>query len=331
MKQVTTSKSGFTFVKLLKVVGALVLVACFALNVVYAIFSGGEFESVAEDTTVKGLMRISKGEYSTSYIAGDLFSFDKEASEIFLVAKDPAEKELVKIEDLPASDFGFLVNGEGEVIDDPKTIVMNTNITKVTVVSKKYPTLMVDIPVKVINSLGSTQLVSELVYEGEVAQIYESGVLLTQNDLKTRPSANKPYLSSVGSVPDHIYDWSGGAVLRQFQSTDMKIVMEVVCTEACDVQLEIMVCSRKETKAFSGYYKFTLNGEKVQAIDDAIIPEATDGGYFQPYTIPAVTVHFERGVNTLVFESGSKVGTKNPTNFDAVRIIAEKAVLGIYA
>lgn len=315
---------------IIKIILSLVLIVCFAGSIVWAIFSGDEFKTVAEEqSAVKGLMRIESGSYSTNYLTGDKFSFDKEASKIFLVAKDPAEKELVKFDDLPASDFGFLVNGTGEIIDDPSLIVMNPSITSISIVSKKYPSLKVEIPVKVIDGLDPSKLVSTLVYEGEDAQIYENGVLLTKTDLETRPDPAKPYYATAGT-PATGGPWSGGNVLRNFQTTNMEIKMEIVCTEACDVQLEVLICMRKESKTFGEYYSFTLNGEHVEALDSSVVPKDPANGYFSPYTIPAVTVHLERGINVLSFKSGSNVNIINPVNFDAVRIVAEEAVLGIY-
>ena len=315
--------------KLMKVIVSIVLFVCFAGSIVWAVFSGDEFKTITEEQTVKGLMRINGGSYSTNYLTGDTFSFDKEESEIFLLAKDPAEKELVKIEDLPASEFGFLVNGKGDIIDEPNSIVMNKDVTKITVVSKKYPTLTVDIPVKVVDGIDPSKLVSSLTFEAENAKIYENGKLLTQEELQTRPDTAKPYLSSHGT-PASGGPWSGGVVLRNFQSTNMTVEMEIICTEACQAQLTIMICMRKESKTFGEYFDFKLNGANVSEVDAAVIPKDPANGYFSPYSIPAITVQLERGINRLVFKSGSEVGKVSPVNLDGVKLVANSAVLGVY-
>lgn len=83
----------------------------FAGNVIYAVFSGGEFTQ-KEQQVVKtaGLLRVEEAKYVSSYFSGEQFSFDKEKSKVSLVAKDKAIPELVKIDDLPSGEYGFMAS-----------------------------------------------------------------------------------------------------------------------------------------------------------------------------------------------------------------------------
>ena len=311
----------------IKVIISIVLFICFVGSVAWAVFSGDEFKTIAKEDPTKGLMKINIGLYSQTYLAGDTFMFDKEGSEISLIAKDPRDPDLVRIDDLPSYEYGFLINGEGAIIEDPSSIEMTTDITHITVVSIDYPDLQVDIPVKVIGELDSSKLANSLVLEAESAKIYQNGVLLTQNDLETLPNPKKPYSGTAGSDPAIGGPWSGDNILRSLDGNNMEIRMEILCEEECDVQLEVMVCMRRDSRTFGEYYAFTLNGKRVEALDNSIIPKDPANGYYSPYTIPAVTVHLERGINVLSFKCGEYVNIVGTINFDAVRITADKAVL----
>ena len=311
----------------IKVIISIVLLIFFIGSVTWAVFSGDEFKTIAKEDPTKGLMKINIGLYSQTYLAGDTFMFDKEGSEISLVAKDPRDPDLVRVDDLPPYEYGFLINGEGAIIADPSSIEMTTDITHITVVSIDYPDLRVDIPVKVIDELDSSKLANTLLLEGESAKIYQNGVLLTQNDLETLPNPKKPYSGTAGSDPATGGPWSGGNILRSLDGNNMEIRMEILCEEECDVQLEVMVCMRRDSRTFGEYYAFTLNGKRVEALDNSIIPKDPANGYYSPYTIPAVTVHLERGINVLSFKCGEYVNIAGTINFDAVRIIADKAIL----
>lgn len=83
----------------------------FVGNVFYAVFSGGEFTE-KEEQVVKtaGLLKVDEAKYVSSYFSGEQFSFDKEKSKVSLVAKDKAIPELVKIEDLPSGEYGFMAS-----------------------------------------------------------------------------------------------------------------------------------------------------------------------------------------------------------------------------
>ena len=238
----------------IKVIISIVLLIFFIGSVTWAVFSGDEFKTIAKEDPTKGLMKINIGLYSQTYLAGDTFMFDKEGSEISLIAKDPRDPDLVRIDDLPAYEYGFLINGEGAIIEDPSSIEMTTDITHITVVSIDYPDLQVDIPVKVIGELDSSKLANSLVLEAESAKIYQNGVLLTQNDLETLPNPKQPYSGIAGSDPakDPVADgsWSGGNIIRNLEGNNMEIRMEILCEEECDVQLEVMVCMRRDSRTF---------------------------------------------------------------------------------
>jgi hypothetical protein len=315
----------------MKVIMSFVLFVCFVGSVAWAVFSGDEFKTITKEDPTKGLMKINVGFYSQTYLAGDTFVFDKEGSEISLVAKDPRDPDLVRVDDLPPYEYGFLINGEGAIIEDPSEIVMTTDITKISVVSIDYPDLRVDIPVNVISELDASKLVNNLVLEAESAKIYQNGVLLSKNDMETLPNPKQPYSGIAGSDPakDPVAEgsWSGGNILRNLEGNDMEVRMEILAAEECDVQLEIVVCMRRDSKTFGEYYAFTLNGEHIEALDNSIIPKDPANGYYATYTIPAVTVHLDKGINVLSFKCGDYVNIASTVNLDVVRIIAEESVL----
>ncbi len=135
--------------KVLMIVIVSVLSVCFVASIILAVFIGGEFMPDEESASVKGVLKITEEGFATNYIENDAFSFDTTNTKIQLLAKDPAKEDVVNIPELPAGSYGFKVNGEGEIIDDPSTITVTNEITLVSVVSKEYPTLSVDIPIRV--------------------------------------------------------------------------------------------------------------------------------------------------------------------------------------
>ena len=317
----------------IKVIISIVLFICFVGSVAWSVFSGDEFKTIAKEDPTKGLMKINVGLYSQTYLAGDTFVFDKEGSVVSLVAKDPRDPDLVRVDDLPSYEYGFLINGEGAIIEDPSEIVMTTDITKITVVSIDYPDLQVDIPVNVISELDSSKLVNNLVLEAESAKIYQNGVLLSNKDIETLPNPKQPYSGIAGSDPakDPVAEgsWSGGNILRSLEGNDMEIRMEILAAEECDVQLEIVVCMCRDARAFGEFFAFTVNGERIKDLDNSAIPQDPAKGYYATYTIPAVTVHLDKGINVLSFKCGEYVNIAKTINIDAVRIVAEDAVLTV--
>ena len=167
--------------------------------------------------------------------------------------------------------------------------------------------------------------------EAESSKIYQNGVLLSKNDIETMPNPKQPYSGIAGSDPakDPVAEgsWSGGNILRSLDGNDMEIRMEILCEKECDVQLEIVVCMGRGSKTFGEFFNFTINGERVKTLDNSVIPKDPANGYYATYTIPAVTVHLDKGINVLSFKCGDYVNIASTINLDAVRIIAEEAVL----
>lgn len=316
--------------KILKIVLPIVVATLFIGSVFLAIFVGGEFSQMAEPETVKGLMRMSESKYASKYFVGDSFSFDKESAVIQLVAKDPLIDNIVKIERLPASEFGFLVNGTGEYYSDPADIEMTLDVQSVSVVSRVYRNLGIEIPVKVVAPVSADKLSSELLFEAEDANIYQDGKLLTYEDLTTKPASDKPFFSNAGTAPQDGSLLSGGVCLRNFQSLNMKVEFEIVCNEEAEVEFEILLCMRNKAVNFPDSYILTVNGEGIPAINAMSIPADPAGGYFAPYTTQTVTIKLNRGFNTIVFESGSAAGTGSPCNLDAIHLKATSPILAAY-
>lgn len=127
-------------IKVIKIITAGVLSLGFIGSVALSIFSGGEFKDEVNVEEAKGILTIAEAKYSTSYIAGDKFSFDKENAKIQLLAKDPLIETMVIIDELPESEYGFKVNGEGEIIVNPADITLSKEVDTIDVVSVVYPT-----------------------------------------------------------------------------------------------------------------------------------------------------------------------------------------------
>lgn len=305
--------------KLIKIVLTVVLSLAFIGSVIGTVFSGDEFKPEEVDVGVKGLLRVNDAEYSTNYLKGDKFKFDKESAEVLLLAKDPAIEDLIRIDRLPASEYGFKVNGVGKTVFDPSEIIMDKDVKSVDVVSRVYPDLKMEIPVTVLGSIDETKLVNEITLEAEETDLYMDGVLLTEKDKETKPAADKPFRSDKGTDIQGA-KCSGGACLRNFQTNNMKIEFSFVCLEETEVELELMFCLRKESKKFGDYFLFKLNGKEVPEVSGYTVPKGND--FYTPHTAPKVTIKLNRGLNVITLESGNKVGKINPVNFDAVRIVA---------
>lgn len=137
--------------KWLKIVLPSVLALVFIGSILLAVFGGGEFaQSDGGVATVKGLLRIQQAEYTTEYSVGDTFVFDDETCVISLIAKDPAITKTVKIDNLPRSEFAFMVNGTGTVYENPSDIIIGADVEYVSVVSTYYTNLKTDIPITVL-------------------------------------------------------------------------------------------------------------------------------------------------------------------------------------
>lgn len=310
--------------KLMLIIVSSVLALLFIGSILIAVFGGGEFATVSAAAEVKGLLRLNKSDYLTDYLTGDNFSFDKEKTEITLIAKDPAIDHVVKIDNLPESEYGFCVNGEGTIYDEAKDITLNTDVKSVSVVSKYYPNLKVDIPVNVVSTEG-VEFKDSLLIEAETAKLYKDNELIKEEDKFVLPEAEKTYNSSGGTPAGETC--SGGACLRNLGTQNMKVRFDIVCTEDVEVNLVIKYCMRKDGKTFGEYFKVKVNGRENAQISAIKTPVGED--YFTPADLQAVTLNLKRGINVITFESGPLVGTQNPVNLDALLLTCTGNVIGV--
>lgn len=313
--------------KLLKIVLSAVLALCFVGSVLIAVFCGGEFTTVAQ-VEAKGMMMFTQSSYKSSYFSGDKFSFDRDKTKIRLLAKVPGGST-VDILDLHS--YGFKVNGEGEMIYDAQSITMTEDVTSVSVVSKEFSNLKIDIPVSVLN-VDDVVFTNAVTLEAEEADVYLSGELLTYEDLTTKPDADKPFLSNAGTGanvnPAGTETCSGEACLRNVGTNSMNIDFKVVCKEDTTVSFQILVCKRKEDSAFVSWFKIKLNGENYSGADNVIIParvSGTDTDYFTSYTTETIEIELTRGVNVISFVSTGSA----PGNLDAIKLAAASDILGV--
>lgn len=323
MKEVSDVKQFFvSHATLVKTAVIVLLALLFAGSILIVVFAGGEFASDADATEIKGIMRLTEAKYSSSYFSGDKFSFDKENSEVMLLAKDPAIENVVKIDDLPAPEYGFRITGQEQIYTDPSEIVMSEGITSIDVVSVRYPTVYTSVGVSVIGSVDSSKLTAETTFEAETANLYKGEELLTQEQKATLPDAEKPYLSNAGTAENiKGQDCSGGACLRNFAS-GMKIEFKFISTESTEIELEMLVCKRPQESAFDDGYIMKINGEEFTT--GFTVPSGGTGNYFAPYTLPGVTIAVQRGLNVLTFEYNKT----SPHNFDAIKLYADNSIIG---
>lgn len=299
--------------KPIKITAICLLSLGFVGSIIGAVFGGGEFSSNNNQESVKGLIRVTEAKYASSYIAGDKFSFNKEDATIQLIAKDPAIEKLVNIKDLPASEYGFMINGEGEYYQDASMITMTKDIKSVSIVSRVYQELKYDLPVSVYGAIDESKLASSTLIEAENADLYSSnGELLTQEQKETLPTAEKPYLSNKGTDIKG-QDCSGGAALRNI-SSGMRVEFNFVSSESTTIKLNIMICKRNSASNFDTGYKMTVNGNTI--ITNHTVPAGS--GYFTPYTITLDAIAVQRGVNKVVFTYNQS----SPHNLDALEVVA---------
>ncbi len=122
------AKAKETMEKILKISIPCVLAIGFVGSIIGTIFASPELKEEEESTSnaTKGLIRINKAEYRKQYFAGEHFSFDKETALVTLVAKDPLVDGIVKIDSLPAPEYGFVV---GKTIDENDELVDKNMLT----------------------------------------------------------------------------------------------------------------------------------------------------------------------------------------------------------
>ena len=312
-------------IKPIRIISTCVLSIAFVGTVCLSVFSGGEFNQTEEVEEARGLISIVDADYRTSYISGDKFQFNKETAKVQLFAKDPLIEDVVLIDELPSSEYGFQVNGTGDIIDNPSDIVLTKEVTSIDVVSVVYTHIKTSIDVVVMNELDTTKLTNSILYEAENANIYKAGQLLTEEQLKTEPNTEKPYLSNEGSVVDGT-SCSGGACLRNFQSTNMRVEFIIASSVETEATFTIGCCLRKEVATLGDWYKVTVNDETVADAESQSIPMGT--GYFEPHTLNAIKIKLARGINYINFVSGSSAGTSSPGNLDFIKLEASENVLG---
>ena len=314
-------------IKVIKIITAGVLSLGFIGSVALSVFSGGEFKNEVNVEEAKGMLTIAEAKYSTSYIAGDKFSFDKENAKIQLLAKDPLIQTMVIIDELPESEYGFKVNGEGDVYLNPADIILSKDVDTIDVVSVVYPNIKSTIDVNVLSGINSEKLSNSILFEAETANIYKDDVLLTQEDLETKPALDKPYLSNKGTSPDGL-SCSGGACLRNFQTNNMKVEFIIVSNEDTRASLTVGCCKRKESVTFETWYKVDLNGAPINDVGSQTMPVGT--GYFEPHTLNSVDIRLSRGINYITFRSGSSAGTSSPGNLDFIKLDTTSNVIGTF-
>ncbi len=222
------------------------------------------------------------------------------------------------------------VTTESEFYENASDIKMTKDMGNIYLVSKRYRDLRIALPTTIVGNLDESKLVKDINYEAEAAKIYKNDVLLTEEDLKTKPDENKPFLSNCGTSPISEKDaanLSGGVCLRNFGSNNMKVDFEIVSKIPQQVDLTIKVCKRKTAATFDSSYVFTVNDKRYNEIDSQIVEAGQ--GYFQPFALQTVKVDLFRGVNHFVFRSGSAAHTGSPCNFDAITINAPESTIGL--
>lgn len=300
--------------KLIRAIAIAVVALLFIGSILIAIFSGGELKSTVEASAIKGLFRLDEAKYDTGYIVGDKFAFDKESSKILLVAKDPAlDNKVVKVDNLPGKEYGFKVNGEGEIYENASDITMTADVHTVDVVSKQYPDLTYTIPVNVYASIDTNGFTDAITMEAENADLYSAdGKLITQEEKATLPDTNKPYLSNKGDTLAG-ENCSGGACIRNF-SSGMKMEFRFASSASTDLTLTLKLCRRPDEVDFDTSVTTVVNGREIKT--EATVPEDANGGYYALDEIQ-FTVHIERGLNVISFTANSST-----CNMDAIVLSA---------
>ena len=300
--------------KWINIVLAAVVSLLFIGSILLAVFIGGELKSGEQLATTKGLLRV-EGDYGTSYIDGDKFVFDKKNAGVMLVAKDTVLDKVVKVDNLPEAEYGFQVNGEGEIYYDASQIALGKDVYTVDIVSKQYPDVKLPIDVKVYASLDDDEFTDEITLEAEAADLYTGdGTLLTEEQKATLPDGNKPYLSNKGTTTDGA-DCSGGACIRNF-SAGMKMQFSFASGVSGEYNLTVKLCKRPSATSFDSSVVIEFNGEKITT--GVTIPGGT--GYYQTYEFQ-IPVYVQRGLNTVAFTSNGST-----CNMDALVLEAAEGV-----
>ena len=160
----------------IKIITASVLSIGFVGTVTYSVFSGGEFENNVETQEAKGILTITEAKYNVNYLDGDKFSFEKESARVQLLAKDPLIETMVIIDELPESEYGFKVNGQGDIYVNPGDITLSKEVDTIDVVSVVYPNIKTTIDVTVLSGINNEKLTNSILFEAESANIYKDNV-----------------------------------------------------------------------------------------------------------------------------------------------------------
>lgn len=207
-------------------------------------------------------------------------------------------------------DSEFYLNAE-DITMAPKTTIC--------LASKRYQDLTLELDTDVIDGyIDETKLSNSVTIEAENSDVYQDDVLLTREQLQTLPDGNKPFLSNYGTSTDG-KSCSGGACLRSFNKNNMAVDFEIVSSQSITVELTTLICLRPDADFFTNYFKVSLNGQDINAFEGIEVPQGS--GYYTPYTMPSVQIELQKGINHLVFSSGSHVGlSASPCNLDAIKI-----------
>ena len=314
--------------KVIKIVTTCVLSVAFISSIAGAVLIGGELFEKEELPTEepRGMISLNEASYRTTYINGDNFVFNKEDSKVGLYVKDPEVEDIIMVEDLPSNEYGFLINGSGDIVLDANRIVISPEIKTIDIVSVNYPMITHTLDINVLGDIDTSKLSARLILEAETdADVYRGGNLLTREQLASQPDKDKPFISNEGETIAGT-DCSGGACLRNFQSNDMRIEYKIISYEEINVKLTVMVCKRNKQGVFNNWFIPKINGEEITDVSNQVIPAGS--GYFTPYSLEEVIVPLNRGINVITFESGPSAGTSNPANFDGIKIQAPQPVIG---
>lgn len=138
-----------------------VLAALFIGSILLAIFVGGEFKKEEVITyDVRGSINIVKpGVYKTDYELGDAFEFDKSKNTVTLIYQYNDEEDhsgeygegnkYASVDNLDGDDYGFLINGKGDLYNDADAIRITEDVKYISVAWVKYPHIKVDIAIKI--------------------------------------------------------------------------------------------------------------------------------------------------------------------------------------
>lgn len=306
---------------------ATVLCLAFVGSLVWAVFCGGEFAPEKTSSEVKGLLSLDSADYRTDYLSGETFVFDKQSARVRLIVKDPARENIINIDDLPADQYGFLVNGEGDIVLDASSIVMDSSVKTIAVASTVYPTIKAVVNVTVVD-FDKSALSSSLLLEAENAELYDgAGNLVSAEQKKVLPNENKPYVSSEGAEKKG-FDCSGGACLRNI-TQGMQVRFSFVCDKDVEADFAVLICKRPSNASFDSGYTITVNG--VSYATGATVPGDAAGGYFVPYRIDGLKITLKKGINVITFTCKQK-----PCNLDGIylstgdgaKIFADVTVVG---